>query len=120
FPFLKTIQAHPGVRAGWVERLPDFPITGGRDEAMRALRPAHTAAVANFSPNASRWIRAEQVHGTAVAVVPGPSEIVAPDGLPVVPGVDGLITRDTGVVLAIYVADCGAIWLADRATGVIG
>ncbi len=33
---------------------------------------------------------------------------------------DGLITGETGVVLAIYVADCGAIWLADRKTGAIG
>lgn len=120
FPFLKTFDAIPGVRAGWVERIPDLPITGGRDEAMLALQPAHTAAVAAFSHPGSRWIRAEQVHGTAVAVVPGAAEILAPDGLPVVPGVDGLITNEPGIVLAIYVADCGAIWLADRATGAIG
>jgi copper oxidase (laccase) domain-containing protein len=42
------------------------------------------------------------------------------DGLPVVPGVDGLITRETGIVLAIHVADCGAIWLADRHLGATG
>jgi copper oxidase (laccase) domain-containing protein len=52
--------------------------------------------------------------------VPGSPQIIAPDGLPVVPGVDGLLTIATGVVLSIYVADCGAIWLADRRTGVIG
>jgi polyphenol oxidase len=40
----------------------------------------------------ARWWRAEQVHGGSVAVVPGSDEIIAPDGLPVVPGVDGLIT----------------------------
>jgi hypothetical protein len=34
--------------------------------------------------------------------------------------VDGLVTGGAGVVLAIYVADCGAIWLADRKTGAIG
>jgi copper oxidase (laccase) domain-containing protein len=120
FPFLKTICAVPGVRAGWVERIPDLAILGGRDEAMQVLRPAHTAAVAAFSHPGSRWVRAEQVHGTAVAVVPGAAEILAPDGLPVVPGVDGLITNEPGIVLVIYVADCGAIWLADRATGAIG
>lgn len=120
FSFLKTFDSIPGVRAGWVERIPDLAILGGRDEAMLALRPAHTAAVAEFSHPGSHWIRAEQVHGTAVAVVPGAAEILAPDGLPVVPGVDGLITNEPGIVLAIYVADCGAIWLADRVTGAIG
>jgi copper oxidase (laccase) domain-containing protein len=37
-----------------------------------------------------------------------------------VPDCDGLVTGQLGVVLAIYVADCGAIWLADRETGAIG
>jgi polyphenol oxidase len=37
-----------------------------------------------------------------------------------VPGVDGLITGDRDTVLAIHVADCGAIWLADRRTKAIG
>lgn len=119
FPFLEVLHEIPGVRAGWVERVPELEITGDRDEAMRLLRPVHERAVAGFARGAAWW-RAEQVHGKRVAVVPGAETIIAADGLPVVPGVDGLVTADTGVVLAIYVADCGAIWLADRATGAIG
>ncbi len=114
FPFLDEINALPGVRAGWVERVPHLAITGDRDEAMCQLRPIHEAAIAGFAADATSWWRAEQVHGNAVALVPGSPQIIAPDGLPVVPGVDGLITREPGVVLSIYVADCGAIWLADR------
>lgn len=110
----------PGVRAGWVERVPHLPITGDRDEAMCQLRPIHEAAIAGFAADATSWWRAEQVHGNAVALVPGSPQIIAPDGLPVVPGVDGLITREPRVVLSIYVADCGAIWLADRKSGAIG
>jgi hypothetical protein len=34
--------------------------------------------------------------------------------------VDGLVTNQPGIILSIYVADCGAIWLADRETGAIG
>lgn len=120
FPFLASLNAIPGVRAGWVERVPDLPITGDRDEAMRQLRPWHEAAVQDFGGASARWWRAEQVHGNAVAIVPGAGEITEPDGLPVVPGVDGLITVEPGIVLSIYVADCGAIWLADRKTGAIG
>ncbi len=119
-PFLAPLHAIPGVRAGWIERVADLVITGDRDQAMRQLRPIHAAAVAEFAGQTASWWRAEQVHGNVVAVVPGCPQITAPDGLPVVPGVDGLITRDPGVVLAIYVADCGVIWLTDRRTGAIG
>ncbi len=74
----------------------------------------------NFGGPSCAWWRAEQIHGNVVALVPDCPQTIAPDGLPVVPGADGLITRSLATVLAIYVADCGAIWLADRKTGAIG
>lgn len=87
---------------------------------MQQLRPHHSAVVANFAGPNAEWWRAEQVHGCEVAVVPGSPQIIAADGLPVVPGVDGLVSHTPGLVLAIYAADCGVIWLADRQTGAIG
>jgi polyphenol oxidase len=120
FPFLDPLNSIPGVRAAWIGRIPDLPITGDRDEAMNLLRPHHEAVVSDFAGSSAQWWRAEQVHGTQVAVVPGSPQIAAPDGLPVVPDSDGLVTCRAGVILAIYVADCGAIWLADRKTGAIG
>jgi copper oxidase (laccase) domain-containing protein len=120
FPFLALLNEIPGIRAGWIGRQPDLEITGDRDEAMNLLRPRHQAAVEQFAGNSANWWRAEQVHGSGVAVVPSPESIIAPDGLPVVPGVDGLVTAEPGVLLSIYVADCGVIWLADRRTGAIG
>lgn len=120
FPFLDSLNSIPGIRAGWIERVADLPISGDRDEAMKLLRPHHEMAVMEFaSPNACWW-RAEQVHGISVAVVPGSPQITAPDGLPVVPDCDGLVTCKPGILLAIYTADCGAIWLADRKSGAIG
>lgn len=120
FPFLFPLNSIPGVRARWVERIPDLPISGDRDEAMIQLRPAHQAALSGFAGPSTRCWRAEQVHGNTVAMVPGSPEIIAADGLPCVPAADGLITCEPGIVLAIYVADCGAIWLADRKTRAIG
>lgn len=119
-PFLDPIHEIPGIRATWIGRIPGLKITGDRDEAMTRLRPHHESAVKAFAGTAGNWWRAEQVHGSAVAVVPGARTVTAADGLPVVPGVDGLVTNQAGVVLAIYTADCGAIWLADRDTGAIG
>jgi polyphenol oxidase len=120
FPFLDPLNSIPGIRAGWIERVPNLPITGDRDEAMQLLRPFHEQAIADFSGKPVDFWRAEQVHGISVAAVPGPERISAPDGLLVIPGVDGLVTHQIGIVLVIYVADCGAIWLADRRTGAIG
>ncbi|RYD34282.1 MAG: laccase domain-containing protein [Verrucomicrobiaceae bacterium] len=119
-PFLDPINTIPGVRAAWIGRVPGLEIRGDRTVAMEQLRPIHEMEVRKFAGADAAWWRAEQVHGTEVAVVPGSATMDAPDGLPVVPGVDGLITNEPGVVLAIYVADCGPIWLADRETGAIG
>jgi copper oxidase (laccase) domain-containing protein len=118
--FLDPINAIPGIRARWVGRIPGIEITGDRNEAMAQLRATHESAIADFGGTPETWWRAEQVHGTDIAIVPGPDTILAPDGLPIVPNVDGLITDLPGIVLSIYVADCGPIWLADSETGAIG
>jgi copper oxidase (laccase) domain-containing protein len=56
---------------------------------------------------------AEQVHGNLVA------RVDEPDSLPS-PGVDALVTRRAGLCLAIYVADCAAVYLADKEIRAIG
>lgn len=117
--FLDPINRLPGFRAGWIGRLDGIPVSSDRDETLARLRPRHEEIVAREFGR-DRWWRAEQVHGCGVAVVPGAATIAVGDGLPVVPGVDGLITRSPGELLGIYVADCGAIWLADRGTGAVG
>lgn len=120
FPFLNPLNAIPGIHAGWVERVQGLPITGDRDEAMKQLKTPHTRAIHHFAGSHAAWWRAEQIHGTEVAVVPGSPQILAKDGLPIVPGADGLVTSQPGVVLTIYTADCGAIWLCDRKSLAIG
>ena len=103
------------------ERVPDLPITGDRDEAMNLLRPHHEAAVAGF----------RRTHRTTGG---GPNKCMEPpwpscpearkSSRPMAcrwsPEWTDLSPAEPGVVLAIYVADCGAIWLADRKTGAIG
>lgn len=120
FSFLDELNALPDLKAGWVERISDLPIEGDRDAAMRQLRPAHQSRVVEFAGADARWWRAEQIHGCEVAVIPTSDEIAAADGLPIVAGVDGIVTNQTNQVLSIYVADCGAIWLADTGSKAIG
>ncbi|MCW1921793.1 polyphenol oxidase family protein [Luteolibacter arcticus] len=96
-------------------------MTTDRDETLGNLRPLHEEMIRREFGRA-QWWRAEQVHGNGVAVVPVDSvpTRMAGDGLPVVTGVDGLVTVAPGEILGIYVADCGAIWMADRKTGAVG
>ncbi len=120
FGFLDAINRLGSVKAAWVGRIPEIAVDEDRNEVMRRLHASHRAAVLEFGGENTAWWSAEQVHGNAVAVVPGKEVVGDQDGLCVVPGVDGLVTDRMGVVLAVYVADCGAIWLADRRTGAVG
>ena len=117
--FLDPINRLPGFRAGWIGRLDGVVPTLDRDGTLALLRPKHEMIVLEEF-GTDRWWRAEQVHGNRIAVVPSSEMRISGDGLPVIPDVDGLVTAEKGELLGIYVADCGAIWMADRGTGAIG
>lgn len=119
--YLSALSEIAGIRAGWIERVSGIDVAVEREQAMARLRPDHERAVAEWAGDSPyTWWRAEQVHGTGVALVPGAQTIPYADGHTVVPGVDGLISHTEGTLLSMYVADCGALWLADRRTKAIG
>ncbi|HEY6425292.1 MAG TPA: peptidoglycan editing factor PgeF [Pseudonocardiaceae bacterium] len=60
-----------------------------------------------------RLVWMEQVHGRAVAEVGGPR----PDP---VPATDALVTREPGLAVAVLVADCVPVLLADPVARVVG
>ena len=84
-----------------------------REEAIRLLSPWHQEHIQalGFAMNDLRL--GEQVHGNDVAVVDAGSPVMSL-------GVDGLLTRDSGVLLGIYVADCCAVFLHDPVTRALG
>jgi len=105
--FLDPIDALPGVRAGFVARLPGIEVDGEREEVLARLRPLQRERVRErFGRDA--WWEGEQVHGRELAVVgEGPPRRIA--------GVDGLLSATPGAVLGVYVADCGPLWVVDPA-----
>jgi polyphenol oxidase len=54
---------------------------------------------------------ANQVHGSEIHYAETPG---------IIEGVDGFVTRKRNLALAIQVADCAAVFIADRVNGVIG
>lgn len=110
--FLKPLQIS-SFRASFVGRIKGVAVDCDRDATIARLLPYHQLEVENLGFNWNSTWRAEQIHGSGVAVV---RDL---DGR-TVDGVDGLVTNIPGAMLAIYVADCGAVYLMDPKHKAIG
>ncbi len=114
--FLDRVLALPGVKAGFVSRVPGISLTREKWDTLGLLEPAHREAVSALGFDWSDLWRAEQVHGDVPVTVPraGVEKCM-------VDGADALLTSGShGVLLGIYVADCAAVYLCDRRTGALG
>jgi copper oxidase (laccase) domain-containing protein len=110
FSFPEALTELPWLRAGFVPRIPGIDGSTDKSAALARLRPHHRSAAREILGKTDWWT-AEQVHGAKVAEI-GPA-----DGPPSEQkGCDGLMTAAADEPLGIYVADCGAVWLADRKT----
>lgn len=115
FPWLG--RAVPWARHAFVLRVPGIATAVDRATVMERLAPAHAQVVRGLGfADGALWT-AGQVHGAEVALVP---DSAAAGSGKCVAGVDGLICRTPGVLLGIYVADCGPVFVADVRRKVIG
>lgn len=100
-----------GIRAAFIPRLPGIDVDADRETVLGRLAPHHEEILGRlgFAPGA--LATAEQVHGgeAAVAKLAGRHD-----------GVDALVTDVPGLALGIYVADCAAVYFADRRRRAIG
>lgn len=108
--FLAPINNSPHHCAEFIERLPGVPTTTDKAQTLALLQPRHadTARALGFP----KTYHAEQTHGDQIALITPDSPLNSPD-------VDALITKHP-LLLGIHVADCGALYLLDQATGAIG
>ncbi len=111
--YLYSINDHPGVRADFIGRIPGVPVDTDREATCDRLKPSHQSTVESLDFTWSQLHRAEQVHGSDIAIV-GEN-----DTAQAWPAVDGLITADPDTLLGIYVADCGAVYISDPIRGVL-
>ena len=107
---LLAVDLGPGVRACF-SGPGNLSRTVGEQVGVLGRRRALAAWAG--APVAYAW----QVHGRRVHVVTGPGEV--PDDGPVAQA-DGLVTVGGRVALAVLVADCVPVLLADGAAGVVG
>lgn len=107
----QPLSARSGVRAAFLPRVQGVDVDADRATALQRLRPHHEELLRQQGFDPLALATAEQVHGAGVAVVDRPGFY---------PGVDALVTDRPGVCLGIYVADCAAVYLADRAGRAVG
>lgn len=82
----------------------------GDDPQAVSTNRARVAAAAGLAAEQVVWMR--QVHGTAVTPVAAADQVL--------PDTDGIVTATSGLGLAVLVADCVPILLADPHARVIG
>ncbi|MCP2338286.1 peptidoglycan editing factor PgeF [Actinomadura rupiterrae] len=101
-------------RTGGVSSAPfaELNLGGAVGDDPAAVRANRDRAAAALGVEAGRTVWMRQVHGADVAFVSSPS---GPDG-----AVDGIVTTVPGLVLAVLVADCAPVLLADPVAGVVG
>ncbi|MES2982155.1 MAG: laccase domain-containing protein [Verrucomicrobiota bacterium] len=116
FSFIEPLLELQGFHASWIPRQASVDVLGDREFALRNLAPHHDRLIAESFPKISTRHHAEQIHGNQIAAITKISDQAILQHA----GVDGLITNLPGQLLAIYVADCAAIYLADPVTRSIG
>ncbi len=116
FSFLDPLQELREFQASWIPRLAGVDVLGDREFALSNLAPHHDRWIEERFPEVSTRHHAEQIHANQIAVVTEISDQTTIQ----YSGVDGLVTNLTNQLLAIYVADCAAIYLADPVTRSIG
>jgi copper oxidase (laccase) domain-containing protein len=101
----------PGIRAAFIPRVEGIDVDTDRATALARLAPAHDDFLRARGFDPARLATAEQIHGCGVAVASAP--VAHPDA-------DALVTAVPGLALGIYVADCAAVFFADRRGRAVG
>lgn len=105
YPALASLQ---GLVHGFLLRHPAIDVKTDRETALERLAGYHAEAARHHLgiPPERTWF-GDQVHGHHLETCEADSSAR------VWPETDGLVTGEPGIFLGIYVADCGAVYLAD-------
>ena len=104
FPALEALTA---IRARFFQRVPGLDVQTDRETAMSRLAGIHREALNDSGFDGMPLASASQVHGHSVATVSRSDVFPMPD-------CDALVTRERRLCLGIYVADCAAVFIADK------
>ena len=95
------------VRAIFIQRAPGLDVKTDRETALLRLKEIHATTIEAYGFSGLTLAKAAQIHSANVAIVTRETTFPVED-------CDALVTTDPSVCLGIYVADCAAVYVADR------
>jgi hypothetical protein len=107
FETFSALDALPAIRAVFLQRVPGMDVKTDRETALKRLAGIQREALDAVGFLDMRLAKASQIHSANVV------RISSADTFPV-PDCDALITTERKLCLGIYVADCAAVYVADR------
>lgn len=108
-----ALDALPFVRAAFLQKCPGIDVLTDRETALSRLWEVHRLAADKAGFKGMPFATAEQVHGNVVALGDAIGSYPAS-------GADGLVTHRRDICLAIYVADCAAVYVVDKKGRAVG
>ncbi|MBV9009191.1 MAG: laccase domain-containing protein [Verrucomicrobia bacterium] len=99
----------------FVGRVPGIELSTDKQTVLARLDEVHGSVRGELGVGSYAFATAQQLHGNGVAIIDAP---LAHDRC--FSNCDGMITNQRNVCLGIYVADCCAVYLADRQHRAIG
>jgi copper oxidase (laccase) domain-containing protein len=111
--FFPALDALGFLKTAFIQRCPGVDVTGDRDKVLARLFSIQRQTAESLGFKEMSFAFAEQVHGNVVTRVDASNRAPVPEA-------DGLVTNQRRLCLAIYVADCAAVYLADKQLRAIG
>src|ERR1017187_5100032 len=115
FERFAALSELPDCRHVFTRRIPGIDVSHDKAEVLRRLDAVHREIRESVGMGDWPLLTAEQVHGDKIEIVDRPIESDRHFA-----GRDGFITNQRGIALAIYVADCCAVYIVALVTPAIG
>jgi copper oxidase (laccase) domain-containing protein len=115
FEQFAALNAIGTCRHVFTRRIPGIDVSHDKAEALRQLESAHRQIRNAIGVGDWPVLTAQQIHGDKIAFVDA-----GVTNNREFSGCDGIITKQRGVALGIYVADCCAVYIVDTKTPAIG
>jgi copper oxidase (laccase) domain-containing protein len=107
FETFPALDALPAIRAVFLQRVPGLDVKTDRETALQRLAGIQREALSEAGFALMPLAKASQIHSANVV------RISSTDTFPV-PDCDALVTTERHLCLGVYVADCAAVYVADR------
>ena len=107
FETFSALDALPAIRAVFLQRVPGLDVKTDRETALQRLAGIQREALDAEGFAKMPLAKASQIHSANVVRISSTNTFPIPD-------CDAIVTTERSLCIGIYVADCAAVYVADR------